>query len=486
MTEMTDAAEPVSDTPDIADVDPAPAVDEVAPPESWAEDEVVDVTPPADAAEPVAEALPDPFMWEQPPAPEALNEPEVAQAPEAAAELSAGDDQLSDQPADQPTEDELPVEAPEQPVPPVEQADSEPAPESSAEDEDVDATPPADAAEPVAEALPDPSTWEQPAAPEALDEPEATPAPDAAAEPSPPGSWGEDEVVDVTPPADAVGPVAEVLPGSSTWEQPAEPDALSEPDALNEPEAAEATVAATELSAGDDQLSDQPADLLTEDELPVEAPEQPLPPLEQPVPAVGQPDSQGMTDEPFPGSGHADQPPPTLDTSAEDSSGPPLSDVLGFEPTSKTTDVGTAFFDDADPVSKTTDQVPEYPGEYVLDLHGSPDAVEIPGDDGGKHLMSPTEFAGVLKNGSGWNGEPIRLFSCETGQDPNGFAQQLANELGVSVTAPTESVWTTGNGSEPVVSAGEPQLIGGDWIDVPIDPPTGEWKTFTPNGQGES
>jgi len=70
--------------------------------------------------------------------------------------------------------------------------------------------------------------------------------------------------------------------------------------------------------------------------------------------------------------------------------------------------------------------------------------------------------------------QPIRLFSCDTGKDPNGFAQQLADELGVKVTAPTEPVWSTKNGEPFVTSIGEDGM--------PVKPPTGTWVEFEPSG----
>ena len=43
-------------------------------------------------------------------------------------------------------------------------------------------------------------------------------------------------------------------------------------------------------------------------------------------------------------------------------------------------------------------------------------------------------------------GQPIRLLSCDTGSSNSGFAQNLANKLGVVVEAPTKLVWELQNG----------------------------------------
>ncbi|MET0812326.1 MAG: hypothetical protein ABWY03_04675 [Microbacterium sp.] len=114
--------------------------------------------------------------------------------------------------------------------------------------------------------------------------------------------------------------------------------------------------------------------------------------------------------------------------------------------------------------------VPVYPGEYALDLHGSPSAVQ--GGDG--TMMDAATFADVVRRRTDWDGEtPIRLFSCDTGRQPDGFAQQLSNELGVDVTAPTTPVWSR-PGGDPFVTDIDP-VTG-----APVWPPSGTWVQFSP------
>lgn len=135
------------------------------------------------------------------------------------------------------------------------------------------------------------------------------------------------------------------------------------------------------------------------------------------------------------------------------------------------TDVGWEFLPDDD--KPFAQDVPEYPGEYVLDLHGAPDSVQV-----GEHTsMDAAEFAETVKSQTDWDGTtPIRLFSCSTGADQAGFAQQLSDELGVEVTAPTAPVWSVKNG-EPLVTEADPDT------GEPIDPPTGSWISFKPSGK---
>jgi hypothetical protein len=131
--------------------------------------------------------------------------------------------------------------------------------------------------------------------------------------------------------------------------------------------------------------------------------------------------------------------------------------------------------------------LPEFPGEQTYDLHGTSNGVVIPGRD---DLATSSEFAQVVKLDPTWDGKPIRLFSCDTGKirdDGGTFAKDLANELGVPVTAPTELAWS-GPGGTPF-SASECECNGlspEHWQDLdshPVGPPyDGEFKQFDPDG----
>lgn len=78
-------------------------------------------------------------------------------------------------------------------------------------------------------------------------------------------------------------------------------------------------------------------------------------------------------------------------------------------------------------------------------VHGSPDHVEIKrGNDWIK--IDHRALARMYKGDKGYTNEPIRLISCETGKEVNGFAQNLANKLGRKVIAPSDTVWIHPNG----------------------------------------
>ena len=74
-------------------------------------------------------------------------------------------------------------------------------------------------------------------------------------------------------------------------------------------------------------------------------------------------------------------------------------------------------------------------------------------------------------------GQPIRLLSCNTGSTANGFAQSLANKLGVVVKAPTKLVWAYSTGKYIVAdrSKDDPRL--------PDFNNKGVFKSFYPGGK---
>ncbi|HYH91834.1 MAG TPA: hypothetical protein VD763_01650 [Candidatus Saccharimonadales bacterium] len=75
-------------------------------------------------------------------------------------------------------------------------------------------------------------------------------------------------------------------------------------------------------------------------------------------------------------------------------------------------------------------------------------------------MMDADAFADVVRRRTDWDGQtPIRLFSGDTGAAPGGFAQQLATNLGVDVSAPTKPVWSQANGT-PFVTDIDP-VTGG-------------------------
>jgi hypothetical protein len=95
-------------------------------------------------------------------------------------------------------------------------------------------------------------------------------------------------------------------------------------------------------------------------------------------------------------------------------------------------------------------------GMLDVAVHGSPTMVEI-----GNYSVNHRVLANLIKRNPQFNGQPIRLLSCNTGELSNGFAKNLANKLGVSVTAPDNLIWAWPNGRlgvYPMGSNGGPLL----------------------------
>ena len=65
--------------------------------------------------------------------------------------------------------------------------------------------------------------------------------------------------------------------------------------------------------------------------------------------------------------------------------------------------------------------------------HGNPRSISYKG-----RPLNPVQVAVLIKHSSLYIGgkQKVKLYACETGKDKDGFAQQLANILGVTVEAP--------------------------------------------------
>ena len=83
---------------------------------------------------------------------------------------------------------------------------------------------------------------------------------------------------------------------------------------------------------------------------------------------------------------------------------------------------------------KVLDEIPKKEGYFDFAAHGSADSIEYGSRD---KVLNAREVARIIKHSESYNGEKIRLLSCNTGSTDKGFAQQLANALGVEVEAPT-------------------------------------------------
>jgi hypothetical protein len=120
---------------------------------------------------------------------------------------------------------------------------------------------------------------------------------------------------------------------------------------------------------------------------------------------------------------------------------------------------------------EAAEEVKPEEGYYTVDMHGSntdSDHVYFQNANGETETLAADQLGTVIQDNDNWDGQPVRLFSCYTGQDPPGggdsFGQQLADSMGVDVQAPTSWVDNDSNGN-PVLGNG------------------GEWRIFHPRAR---
>jgi hypothetical protein len=149
--------------------------------------------------------------------------------------------------------------------------------------------------------------------------------------------------------------------------------------------------------------------------------------------------------------------------------------IDAFRGNRRRTQAGESFYDPTDVGTKHAARtLPPEPGKFTVDMHGDPQNVFI-----GNDAYGPDDLATYMESPDcRWNGGPVRLMSCETGQGPNPFAQQLSDRLGVPVTAPDQLAWSDATGVDFVSSQGGVDLNGNP---IPTVPHDGSWITFTPN-----
>ena len=85
-------------------------------------------------------------------------------------------------------------------------------------------------------------------------------------------------------------------------------------------------------------------------------------------------------------------------------------------------------------------------GYFDIVAHGSSKTIEI--NHNGKTVEIDHRVAAKLfRNNSKIPNKPLRLLSCSTGMIDHGFAQGLADRLGVPVKAPSDFLWANPNGT---------------------------------------
>ncbi len=114
-------------------------------------------------------------------------------------------------------------------------------------------------------------------------------------------------------------------------------------------------------------------------------------------------------------------------------------------------------------------------GFYDIIAHGNEYTIEV--QHNGKSIqINHRTAAKLFSKDKSYKKQGIRLLSCSTGKIDNGFAQNLANKLGVPVKAPTDILWVKPSGKYYVKSG---KVINGHLYEDGSK--TGKFKIFYPN-----
>lgn len=116
-------------------------------------------------------------------------------------------------------------------------------------------------------------------------------------------------------------------------------------------------------------------------------------------------------------------------------------------------------------------------GVYDVVAHGGQAIIQI--ESNGETIKVDSRIAANLirRKTDYKRGQPIRLLSCNTGSTSFGFAQNLANKLGVVVEAPTKLVWALPNGRYFVAGRSPSDPESPDLTNL------GKFKKFYPGGK---
>ncbi|MCZ9013229.1 RHS repeat protein, partial [Escherichia albertii] len=140
----------------------------------------------------------------------------------------------------------------------------------------------------------------------------------------------------------------------------------------------------------------------------------------------------------------------------------------------------------SDPIYKGSLNVREFPTGFTVGGHGTPTSMNDDRIKKGSVLTIKQLASDIRANPKYHEGMPVVLFSCETGKGKNSFAQQLANELDVTVIAPDEIIWIWPDGNYDIMGQTARITIGGKdngaFELVPDEKQPGDFHKFTPTG----
>ena len=136
--------------------------------------------------------------------------------------------------------------------------------------------------------------------------------------------------------------------------------------------------------------------------------------------------------------------------------------------------LSTSFLHRRDKLYERTKLVPKVDGFEDVFGHGDAYSLVIKNADN-KELgyISAEQVIDWLKQGGDYQGGDIRLVACSTGKEPAIVPRYLAQELNVSVMAPSEDVNIDFKGNI---------ILADDENDAKMGVETGEWVIFHPDG----
>jgi RHS repeat-associated protein len=117
-----------------------------------------------------------------------------------------------------------------------------------------------------------------------------------------------------------------------------------------------------------------------------------------------------------------------------------------------------------DPLGEAASWVKPEEGVFDVVVHGTPEDFQVLHN--GEYVSVDQRALASHMGKTGYQGGPVRLISCSTGQCLTSIAQDLANKLGAEVTAPSDTVWLHPNGQLTIGPAW--------WVN------NGIWRIFTP------
>ena len=115
--------------------------------------------------------------------------------------------------------------------------------------------------------------------------------------------------------------------------------------------------------------------------------------------------------------------------------------------TSSPIDAGRAYLPTSGPDYRAAQDLEPTIGQYTAVIHGNPQETAVKTGDGEFTRLSPNELGDIIESDPAWQGQDVRLFACETGKTPADggppYGQQLADRLGVDVSAPDQLAWAS-------------------------------------------